>query len=87
MLQRFNIALAIAAGRAPGVALPAASPIAITTDYDRLVDQVNRVILQHGASAHTVTVMRRQAAEIASASLARTLIIGLALGSAEFQRQ
>lgn len=87
LLQRFNVALAIAAGRAPGVALPAASPIAITTDYDRLVDQVNRVILQHGASAHTVTVMRLQAAEITSASLARTLLIGLALGSAEFQRQ
>jgi uncharacterized protein (DUF1800 family) len=86
LLQRFNLALGVASGRAPGLTIDLERIIPLTDDPDQLVAAVNRAILHGQASANTLAVMRRQVDGL-GAREARTLAVGLALGSAEFQRQ
>jgi uncharacterized protein (DUF1800 family) len=86
LLQRMNVAVALAANRLPGarVDLDAALP---TADADALLDRVSQVVLGGAMSAHTRQVLRRQLADVPDPAQARALAIGLALGGPEFQRQ
>ena len=87
LLNRMNVAVALAAGRLPGVTVDLDSVIAPTTDRDTLVARVDRAILAGQGSEHTLRVIRHQIDDIESATQARTFAVGLALGSPDFQRQ
>jgi uncharacterized protein (DUF1800 family) len=86
LLQRFNVAMGIAAGRAPGVRVDLDAMIPLTSDPSALAAAVNRVILAGAAGANTLRVMREQTADLPPTQ-ARVMAVGLALGSPEFQRQ
>jgi uncharacterized protein (DUF1800 family) len=86
LLQRFNVALGMAAGRAPGVTVSVDDLIPEGTDPATLAEAVNRVILHGTASANTLKVIREQTADLGPRQ-ARVMAVGLALGSPEFQRQ
>lgn len=87
LLERMNIALGFAAGRVPGVRVRLDSVAPVTNDVDELVRTVNENILSGTASETTLRVMKEQAASARNGREARTLAVGLALGSPEFQRQ
>jgi uncharacterized protein (DUF1800 family) len=86
LLERLNVAMGLAAGRAPGVALNLEALIASWADAAQLAELVNRRILSGGASRNTLRVIQEQTASLAPAQ-ARMMAVGLALGSPEFQRQ
>jgi len=86
LLERLNIALGIAAGRAPGAVVDAQALIPAWTDSYELADFVNRRVLNGTASLNTLRVMREQTADLPP-DRARVVALGLALGSPEFQRQ
>ncbi|MFQ5550003.1 MAG: DUF1800 domain-containing protein [Gemmatimonadales bacterium] len=85
MLDRFNIAMALASGRSP-VQVDLADVIPTADDPTTLVARVNDALLGGRGSAHTLDVIRRQVADLRPRD-ARTLAVALALGSPEFQRQ
>lgn len=85
LLERFNVAMAMASGRIPGITVDLAKLVP-TTEPHALVDAVDRLILQGGATAATRDVLLEQASETALGADARALVVGLALGSPEFQR-
>jgi uncharacterized protein (DUF1800 family) len=87
LLARMNVAVAIAAGRLPGVTLALDSLVPATTDIATLVARVNAVVLGGSASANTLRVLAAQLADVRDPHAARALAVGLALGSPEFQRQ
>ncbi len=87
LLERLNVAVALAAGRIEGVEVDLAKVVPVSDDDEGLVDAVDRAILSSTASANTRRVLREQAEAAADASQARALLVGLALGSPEFQRQ
>ncbi len=86
LLGRFNIALGFASGRIPGVQLDLDQLIPVEADLEDMLDAANQNILQGTASEHTLNVWRNQARE-RPPSERRVFIIGLAIGSPEFQRQ
>ncbi|MSR07248.1 MAG: DUF1800 domain-containing protein [Gemmatimonadetes bacterium] len=86
LLQRMNIALGIAAGRAPGVRVDLDRLALPTADIETLVSAVNKTVLNGTASANTLKTMRDQTRDL-SGETARTMVVGMALGSPEFQRQ
>ncbi len=86
LLERLNVAMGIAAGRAPGVAADSRALIPAWADADQLADLVNRQILNGVASQNTLRVIREQTANLPP-DQARVMALGLALGSPEFQRQ
>ena len=80
------------AGRQGGATAPERQPsgeagASAGGDKDALVALVNATILGGQASANTLQVIRRQIDDLADPRMARTMAIGLALGSPEFQRQ
>ncbi len=85
LFDRFNVALAIASGRAPGleIDLDALIPAAETHALPR---EVERVILHGRAGPATHETLARETRDLGLLE-ARTLLTGLALGSPEFQRQ
>jgi uncharacterized protein (DUF1800 family) len=85
LLERLNVAMGIAAGRAPGVAADVRAVIPAWTGSS-LADLVNQRILNGAASENTLRVIREQTADLAPEQ-ARVMAVGLALGSPEFQRQ
>ena len=87
LLNRMNMAVAIAAGRLPGLAAAPGAPMAATDDKGALLVAVNRAILGGQGSDNTLRVIRQQIADLADPRAARTMAVGLALGSPEFQRQ
>jgi uncharacterized protein (DUF1800 family) len=87
LLARMNAALALAAGRLPGVSVDLDEVVPTTTDRDALVNAVNARVLGGTMSARTRTVIREQLADLGDPIQARTLAVGLALGGPEFQRQ
>jgi uncharacterized protein (DUF1800 family) len=87
LLNRMNVAVALAANRLPGVQVDLDAVIPATSDHAALIDAVDRVVLGGGMSAQTRRVIREQLAEVRDPSQARALAVGLALGGPEFQRQ
>jgi uncharacterized protein (DUF1800 family) len=86
LLQRLNVALGIASGRAPGVAVALDGLIPAMADPAGLADAVNRTILNGAATPNTLRVIREQTADLRPEQ-ARVMAVALALGSPEFQRQ
>lgn len=86
LLQRVNTAMAIAAGRAPGLTIDLDLMLPAGNDPEALVGAVNRSVLNGGGSAATLKVIRDQVSAVGGRE-ARVLAVGLALGSPEFQRQ
>lgn len=87
LLNRMNIAMGLAAGRLPGAVVNLDAVVPLITDRDALVARVNAAILGGQASANTLRVLRQQIADIGDPRMARTMAVGLALGSPDFQRQ
>lgn len=85
LLQRMNLGVAIAAGRAPGLTI-VLDVLPQGDDAEALVAAVNRMILNGAGSAATLKVIRNQVSAVRGAE-ARVVAVGLALGSPEFQRQ
>jgi len=87
LLDRMNVAIALAAGRLPGVtvALDAVAPA--TADAEQLIAALNDGILGGTMSGNTRRVIREQLADAPDPVAARALAVGLTLGGPEFQRQ
>ncbi len=87
LLGRMNAAVALAAGRLPGVRLDLDAIIPLTTHHAQLTDLVNTRLLSGTMSAHTRAVILEQLADVGDPVQARAVAVGLALGGPEFQRQ
>jgi uncharacterized protein (DUF1800 family) len=87
LLQRMNMAVALAAGRLPGVTVTLDRVIPTTEEPDTLIHAVDARLLGGILTAHTDDVLRHEQADIRDPVAARALVIGLALGGPEFQRQ
>jgi len=86
LLDRMNAAVALAAGKLPGVTVVLDS-IVSAGDADQLISVVNEKILGGTMSENTKHVLRRQLAGISDPMQARALAVGLTIGGPEFQRQ
>ena len=87
LLDRMNAAVALAAGRLPGVTVLGDSVIGAAASPDEVIAGVDREILGGTMSENTKQVVKRQLSDIRDPAQARALAIGLALGGPEFQRQ
>lgn len=87
LLSRMNIAMGLAAGRMPGTTVDLDRVVPMTSDKDALIASVNAVILGGQASDNTLRVLRQQLNDVNDPRQARTMAVGLALGSPEFQKQ
>ncbi len=88
LLHRMNAAVALAAGRLPGVSVALDGLVPRSTDPDSLIEAVDARLLGGGLlTAHTRDVLRHQLQDITNPASARTLTVGLALGGPDFQRQ
>ena len=87
LLLRMNMAVALAAGRLPGVTITLDSLVPTTDDDNALIAAVDVRLLGGILTAHSDDVLRREVAEVRDPVAARALVIGLALGGPEFQRQ
>ena len=87
LLDRTNVAVALAAGRLPGVTVALDSVALATGDAERLIAAVNDGILGGTMSDNTRRVIRDELADARDPVAARALAVGLALGGPEFQRQ
>ena len=87
LLDRLNVSMRLAAGRLRGIRHELEAVIPLMDDPEALVEAVNMTILNGSASPNTLRVMREQAESAGSPREARTLVVGLGIGSPEFQRQ
>lgn len=87
LLQRANVALALAAGRLPGVRVTLGRILPPSSTVQELVAAVNQELLGGRASHGTIRVLTAEAERTIRHADARMLVVGLALGSPEFQRQ
>jgi uncharacterized protein (DUF1800 family) len=87
LLDRMNTAVALAAGKLPGVIGDLAAVVPATPDPQQLIAAVDERILGGEMSENTKDVIRRQISEVSDPVQARALAVGLALGGPEFQRQ
>jgi uncharacterized protein (DUF1800 family) len=87
LLNRMNLALALAANRLPGVEVSLDAILPLGESREQLVDAVNALILGGHMSAQTRKVILEQLAGVDDPTQARALAVGLALGGPEFQRQ
>jgi len=86
LLDRMNAAVALAAGKLQGVTVVLDSIVSVG-DAEQLIGVVNEKILGGAMSDNTKQVLRRQLAGIDDPIQARALVVGLAIGGPEFQRQ
>jgi uncharacterized protein (DUF1800 family) len=86
LLDRMTAAVALAAGRLPGVTVSLDS-VTVALDPGALIDAVDATILGGAMSANTRAVIKRQIADVSDPRQARALAVGLAIGGPEFQRQ
>ncbi|MBI4421013.1 MAG: DUF1800 domain-containing protein [Gemmatimonadetes bacterium] len=86
LLQRMNVAMGLASGRLPGVKIDLDNVAPAAAPSDSLIAAVNRNILNGAASPHTIRTMKNQTRDL-SGEMARAMVVGLALGSPEFQKQ
>jgi len=87
LLDRMNAAVALAAGRLPGVSVDLDAVIPTTADREGLVAAADEKILGGSMSEHTKHVMRQELQDVGDPVQARALAVGLAIGGPEFQRQ
>jgi uncharacterized protein (DUF1800 family) len=87
LLERFNVAMGLAAGRLPGVRYDIDALVPLDPDPARLTATVNAAILSGAAGDATLATIQRQITGLRDPAAARAFAIGLALGSPEFQRQ
>jgi uncharacterized protein (DUF1800 family) len=87
LLQRMNFAMALASGRVPGLTMSLDRIAPTTSDANLLLDLVNHRILNGAMSSTTRNAIAAELADVRDPATARTLAVGLALGSPEFQRQ
>ena len=87
LLDRMNVAVALAAGRLPGVAVSIDAIVPATADPAQLIAAVNAQLLGGTMSENTKAVIGHQLSDISDPLQARALAIGLAIGGPEFQRQ
>jgi uncharacterized protein (DUF1800 family) len=87
LLGRMNAAVALAAGRLPGVSTNLDAVVPLTADRSQLTDLVNDRLLGGTMSPRTRAVILEQLADVTDPQQARALAVGLALGGPEFQRQ
>jgi uncharacterized protein (DUF1800 family) len=87
LLDRMNAAVALAAGRLPGVVTALDSVAPDTVDVPRLIAAVDDRILGGTMSENTKRVISGQLSDVKDPAQARALAVGLAIGGPEFQRQ
>jgi uncharacterized protein (DUF1800 family) len=87
LLNRMSFAVALAAGRLPGVVVDLDRVAPATLDLDRLIGAIDWTILGGRMSGNTKAVIRRETSELSDPGSARALAVGLTLGGPEFQRQ
>ncbi|HET7789798.1 MAG TPA: DUF1800 domain-containing protein [Gemmatimonadales bacterium] len=87
LLARMNAAVAIAAGRLPGVTVDLDSVVPPAPDPDTLLDRINARVLGGAMSAHTRSVIRDELADLRDPAARRSFAVGLALGGPDFQKQ
>jgi uncharacterized protein (DUF1800 family) len=87
LLNRMNAAVALAAGRLPGVTSAVDAIIPATADREQLIATIDEKLLRGVMSDNTKAVIRRHMSDIGNPLAARALAIGLAIGGPEFQRQ
>ncbi len=87
LLARMNFAMALAAGRVPGVSLDLDRFVPATTDHASLLDAIENVIIGGALGTNTRATIAREINGISDPRVARATAIGLALGGPEFQRQ
>ncbi len=87
LLQRMNVALGLAAGKLPGVTADVDGIVPAGTNVDQMIATVNAKLLSGTASENTLKTMRNQVADLPDAATKRAMIVGLALGGPEFQKQ
>jgi uncharacterized protein (DUF1800 family) len=87
LLDRMNAAVALAAGKLPGVVVNLDSIVPATGDVERLIAAANREILGGTMSDRTKRVIREQLTDMRDPIRARALAVGLTLGGPEFQKQ
>jgi uncharacterized protein (DUF1800 family) len=86
LFERMNVAVAIAAGKLPGVDVDLDRVVPETAHADALVERVDQALLAGSMSPRTVSVIRREIADLGPRE-ARALAVGLVLGGPEFQLQ
>ena len=86
LFERMNVAVAIAAGKLPGVQVDLDRVVPQTADQDALVRRVDETLLAGSMSPRTVSVIRREIGDLGPRE-ARALAVGLVLGGPEFQLQ
>ncbi len=87
LLQRFHVALAIAGGRAPGLQAPREPPLGSAGTADEILAGVRHVFFHDVAGAATLQSIRNQISDLPDPRARRTLAMGMAIGSPEFQRR
>ena len=87
LLDRMNVAVALAAGRLPGVTVALEAVAPATADAEQLIAAVNDGVLGGAMSDNTRRVIRNELADAPDPVAARALAVGLTLGGPEFQRQ
>jgi len=87
LLDRMNVAVALAAGRLPGVTVALEAVAPATADAEQLIAAVNDGVLGGAMSDNTRRVIRDELADAPDPVAARALAVGLTLGGPEFQRQ
>src|SRR5881296_187358 len=87
LLDRMNVAVALAAGRLPGVTVALEAVAPATADAEQLIAAVNDGVLGGAMSGNTRRVIRDELAAAPDPVAARALAVGLTLGGPEFQRQ
>ncbi|MGH7644254.1 MAG: DUF1800 domain-containing protein [Gemmatimonadales bacterium] len=87
LLNRMNVAVALAAGRLPGVVVRLDDAVPAAADYAQLVAAVNARVLGGAMSERTIEIIRSQLSVVSGPAEARALAVGLAIGGPEFQRQ
>jgi hypothetical protein len=86
LLDRMNVAVALAAGKLPGATVELDSIAPLPMDAEGLVAAANNTLLSGTMSANTMTVIRAEVATVRDPAAARALAVGLAIGGPEFQR-
>ncbi|MDZ4674031.1 MAG: DUF1800 domain-containing protein [Gemmatimonadota bacterium] len=87
LLNRMNLAMALAAGLLPGVSVNLEAVIPRTADRDALLDAIDARLFGGKLSRNTRSAIAAELADIRDPQTMRAMALGLALGGPEFQRQ